>query len=276
MRGEAGPAKGRTGKLLAVAAVGAILLLERRRPLRRFERPEALRVPRNLALGALSIATTAVLQKPLAEPLAQLVERRRWGLIQRLPKALRAPVALLLFDYSMYLWHRLTHVVPALWRLHVVHHIERDMDATTALRFHPADMAVSVPWRLAQVALIGAGPRELRLGQRLFFASVLFHHSNLRLPAGLERRLEPFLVTPRMHGIHHVPTPAETGSNWSSGLSIWDRLHGTLRRGSATAAGRTGVPGYPLATDARLGLAMRLPFMRQRDAWQQPSGADPA
>src|SRR5215208_1822575 len=102
-------------------------------------------------------------------------------------------------DYTLYLWHMLTHRVPALWRFHQVHHCDLDMDASTALRFHFAEMAISVPYRAAQVAVLGVAPRPLSIWQTFLFVSILFHHSNLRLPLWLERRLSWMIVTPRMH-----------------------------------------------------------------------------
>jgi sterol desaturase/sphingolipid hydroxylase (fatty acid hydroxylase superfamily) len=103
-------------------------------------------------------------------------------------------------------------------------------------------MLASVPWRLAQVLLIGASPRALGRWQSALFLSVLFHHSNLRLPLSLERALACVLVTPRQHGIHHSVVPAEMDSNWSSLLNVWDRLHGTLRLDVPQDAITIGLP----------------------------------
>jgi sterol desaturase/sphingolipid hydroxylase (fatty acid hydroxylase superfamily) len=119
--------------------------------------------------------------------------------------------------------------VPALWRFHRVHHADLDMDASTAIRFHFGELIASVPWRAGQIALIGVNPRTLTLWQTLTLMSVLFHHSNARLPLRVERLIGHVLVTPRMHGIHHSRRQDDMDSNWSSGLSVWDRLHGTLR-----------------------------------------------
>jgi sterol desaturase/sphingolipid hydroxylase (fatty acid hydroxylase superfamily) len=119
--------------------------------------------------------------------------------------------------------------VPLLWRFHAVHHLDRDLDASTAIRFHFGEMLLSVPYRLAQVALLGISPTTLRLWKRLLFASVVFHHSNLRLPLAAERRLATVIVTPRMHGIHHSEVEAERNSNWSSLISWWDFAHRTFR-----------------------------------------------
>src|SRR3546814_2584537 len=105
--------------------------------------------------------------------------------------------------YTLYVWHLLLHRVPLLWRCHVAHHVDLDLDASTALRFHFAELALSVPWRAAQIVLIGVSPRALSVWQTALLLSVLFHHSNARLPPAMERRLNRLIVTPRMHGIHH-------------------------------------------------------------------------
>lgn len=251
---------------LAAAGLAALLVAERARPLRHRTQAEPGRTLRNLALGALTMATVAAVQSPLAGPLARRVERRRLGVAQVLPGPvwLRDAAAFLLLDYTIYAWHILTHRVPVLWRLHLVHHIDLDMDASTALRFHALDMAVSVPWRLAQIRLAGAGPRAAAAWQGFFFASVLFHHADLRL-GSWDRRLAWLLTTPGMHDIHHRAERSATDSNWSSGLSVWDRLHGTLRTERSDAP--VGVPGYQQAGDGKLVQALTLPFVRQREAW---------
>ncbi len=256
------------GTVLTVVSV-AIYVAEKRRPLRAAHQREPRRTVRNLALGAMSMAVVSRLQEPLVVPLAERVQARRWGLAQRLPAPpwVRDAVAFLLLDYTIYVWHVLTHRVPFLWRFHLVHHVDLDMDTTTALRFHAADMALSVPWRAAQVLVCGAGPRALTLWQSFFFLSVVFHHGNLRLPLALERALVRVLTTPRLHGIHHAARPELTGSNWSSGLSLWDWLHGTARTDVPQDALAMGVPGYRDPDDGAVLRSLALPFVRQRDAW---------
>ena len=231
---------------LTLGVAAAVLVAERRSPQRRRTQTEPARTVRNLVLGALSMAVVSTVEKPLVQHLAQRAAVRRQGLVQRIPGPawLQDAVAFLAMDYTIYLWHVLTHKVPALWRLHLVHHVDLDMDASTALRFHAADMLVSVPWRAAQVALVGASPRALRLWQAFFFASVLFHHSNLRLPPNWDQRLARVLTTPGMHGIHHSTVRSETDSNWSSGLSLWDHLHSTFRSDVVLEEIEIGVPGY--------------------------------
>lgn len=165
-------------------------------------------------------------------------------------------------DYTLYWWHVLLHRVPALWRLHVPHHIDRDLDASTGVRFHFLEFIASIPWRCAQIAVIGADPRALAAWQRLTLIEVLFHHSNLRLPLEVERVLSALAVTPRMHGIHHSIERREHDSNFSSGLSIWDRLHGTVgasARGDAVVIGLAESGG-----DVTLIATLASPFITPR------------
>jgi sterol desaturase/sphingolipid hydroxylase (fatty acid hydroxylase superfamily) len=262
---------------IVLGAFAAIAISESRRPLRRQQHSKLRRDLRNLAVAALSAATLQVLEKPVVEPLSRLVERRRWGLLKQahLPSRLETALAVLLMDYTLYLWHVLAHRSRLLWRLHQVHHVDLDMDASTALRFHFAEMAVSVPYRAAQVALIGVAPRPLSIWQTFLFVSILFHHSNLRLPLWLERRLVRLVVTPRMHGIHHSVIEQETNSNWSSGLTIWDWLHGTLRLDIPQDEITVGVPAYRDPDEVTLPRIIEMPFVAQRPTWLLPDGTKP-
>ena len=262
------------GAALGMAAV-ALLLAERRRPLRQPTQREPRRTANNLVLGAINMATVALVEAPLTRPLAARAERRRAGLVQHLPLPAwaRDAAAVLAMDYTIYLWHVATHRVPALWRLHLVHHIDLDLDTSTALRFHGADMAISAPVRAAQVAFIGVSPRALRIWQGWFFASVLFHHSNLRLSEGVERLLSRIVTTPQMHGIHHGAVQAETDSNWSSGFSFWDHLHQTFRLDVTPAA--IGVPAYRDPAETRLLPSLAMPFCQERDAWAPSPDRNP-
>lgn len=258
----------RSGILLGAIALG-IFVLEKRRPLRRQSQREPRRTVRNLALGALSMSAVAALEQPLVTRLAKRAGEHKRGIVQKLPlpagaKDLLAAAAM---DYTIYLWHIATHRVPILWRFHLVHHLDLDLDSTTALRFHFTEMILSVPYRALQVLGIGTSERALRMWQRFFFLSVLFHHGNLRLPRRLDRLLSFLLVTPRMHGIHHSTVESETHSNWSSGLSIWDRLHGTFRLDVPQEQIRIGVPNYRSPAELRLLPSITLPFRPHRPAW---------
>lgn len=259
----------RTKQLLGTAAFGlaalAIFVAEKRRPLRTRTQLEPRRTLTNLALGALTMAAMTAVEQPLSEAAARLAKRRRLGLAQRLPAPIRDVAGFLLLDYATYGWHVLTHKSRLLWRLHLVHHVDLDMDTTTALRFHAIDMIVSAPARALQVIVVGASPRALTVWRACFNVSVLFHHSNLRLPGDWDRRLSWVFTTPGMHGIHHSADRALTDANWSSGLSVWDRLHGTFRDGHFAA--RIGVPAWPVPTEFDVRRSLALPFARQRDDW---------
>jgi sterol desaturase/sphingolipid hydroxylase (fatty acid hydroxylase superfamily) len=205
-----------------------LLLAERRWPLRPVDR-DTRRLGTNAAFGVLAALTEALLDAPLARWSARHSERRRWGL-SRLPSSRwRTLAGVLWLDWTLYLWHRGSHRRPGLWRLHLPHHLDQAMDVTTAWRFHVAELLASVPFRVAQVASVGVPEEAVRLWQRLMVVSISFHHSNLRLPEPVERGLRLLVMTPRLHGIHHSIHRELRDSNWSSGLTLWDRLHRTYR-----------------------------------------------
>jgi sterol desaturase/sphingolipid hydroxylase (fatty acid hydroxylase superfamily) len=236
--------------------------------------PKFRRVVRNAVVAALAFGVVLLLQTPALGPLWRWMETNRVGLLNRveLPRAAEVILAVVLLDYTLWHWHWLNHRVPFLWRFHLVHHVDRDLDASTALRFHFGEMALSVPYRLAQVALIGADAFSLGLWQAVLLPSILFHHSNLRLPLSLERVLVRVLVTPRMHGIHHSAYENETNSNWSSLLSAWDYLHGTALLGVPQRAVEIGVPAHRRPEAVTLGPILTLPFRRQQEDWLGPDG----
>jgi sterol desaturase/sphingolipid hydroxylase (fatty acid hydroxylase superfamily) len=251
-----------------VLGVAALLARsERARPLRRRVEPGPSRIIRNVAIAAASVVAVQVIERPTTARVTALVERRGWGIVPRLSHRgwVRTLLSVLLLDYTLYIWHILTHRVPQLWRMHIVHHIDLDLDMTTALRFHFAEMVVSTWWRIGQIVLIGVSPRTLTLWRTSTLMSVLFHHSNCRLPYEMERWLRLFIVTPRMHGIHHSVVDAEVNSNWSSGLTIWDRLHGTLKLDVPQDSIVIGVPQYRRPDEIELGRLLLLPLYNPQD-----------
>ena len=261
---------------LVFGALATILWLEKRRPLRQ-EREEKLRRDiRNLVMGATTAAAIRLAEKPITSPLAKKVHEKRWGLLPRLnlPPALEALAAAVLLDYTLYAWHVLTHRVAFLWRFHRAHHADFDLSASTALRFHFGEMLLSVPWRAAQVVAIGAAPRSLSLWQTLTLLAILFHHSNVRLPMALERRLCRVFVTPRMHGIHHSIVEDETNSNWGTIFSFPDYLHSTIRLNVPQERVDIGIPAFRDPGKLRLGHVLRMPFEKQRPTWRL-RGAEP-
>ena len=244
----------------AGAALATLIVAERQRPLRRRTEATASRTSVNLALGVSCAAVIAAVEEPLCQAIARRNEAGARGFAGLFPRPLRLAAGLAAMDYGCYLWHVATHKLPVLWRFHRVHHVDPDLDISTALRFHTLDMLVSLPWRLVQLRLSGVDRRGLALWRHFFNASILFHHANLRLPSGWDRALAWLVTTPEMHGIHHSATRSRRDSNWSSGFSLWDRLHATLRQDSAQAAPTIGVDDRCAAADVGLIPALAAPF----------------
>jgi sterol desaturase/sphingolipid hydroxylase (fatty acid hydroxylase superfamily) len=265
-RSEPAGARASLWPLVAAAGVALLLWTERRRSLRdpsaALEGHRGERLATNLAMASLSAGAAHVAMTPVVEPLSRRVERQRASLVQRLPGPawLRDAIAVVLLDYTLYWWHVLEHRASWLYRFHQVHHADLALDATTALRFHFGEFLASVPWRAAQVAVIGASPRAMRAWQRLTVLSVLFHHSSVRLPLWLERRLARVVMTPRLHGIHHSVVVSEQDSNWSSGLTLWDRLHGTYRANVPQDGIEIGVAAYRQPRDVTLPRSLAMPL----------------
>ncbi len=240
-------------------AAGALVVLERLRPLRARREPEAEHLARNAAIGLLAAATTAAGSAALA-PVQRWAETRRVGLLRvlPLPRVLRLVLGFLLLDYTLFLWHWANHRADVLWRFHAVHHSDRDLDVSTGIRFHFGELALSVGLRAAQIVLLGVDRVAVDAWQRLLFASVLFHHSNLALAPADDELLSVLFVTPRLHGIHHSTNPSEADTNYSSLLSCWDRVHDTWLSGVPEQSMEMGVEG--LADGLSLERALTLPF----------------
>ncbi|MBI3303021.1 MAG: sterol desaturase family protein [Deltaproteobacteria bacterium] len=262
---------------LVVGAFAILLWLEHRRPLRPTVASKLTRTVRNLAVAAVGAAALQIAERPITAPLTAMVEQRSWGLLKwtSLPVWAEVPLAVVLLDYTLYVWHVLTHRVAWLWHFHVVHHVDLDLDASTALRFHFGELVLSVAWRAGQVVFLGVSPLALSVWQTAVLLSILFHHSNVRLSVETERWLNRFIVTPRMHGIHHSMVREETNANWSSGLTLWDRLHGTLRLNVPQDEITIGVPAYRESQEVVLPKILMMPFGKERPTWRLPNGEQP-
>ena len=261
------------GPALAAISVG-LLLLETTRPLRRRTRPRAERWVRNALLAAPSLPAMRLTLLPAMVGLTQLAGPRRmahWA--SRLPAPLRLALEVLLLDYLAYTWHRLLHS-PLLWRLHRVHHCDLDMDLSTAWRFHFGEMLASIPYRAGLPALLGVRPATVLAYEAVFEACTAFQHSNWRLPIEVERSLAPWLMTPRLHGIHHSVVHRETQSNYGIVLMLWDYLHRTRRLDVPQQHITIGVPAYPDPTAQTLGQLLALPLAPLRP-WARPDGSEP-
>lgn len=260
--------------LVAGAIYLLLFLLERRFPLRRARHSLWRRVGVNVVITSLALTTAAVSVSPAVEYLFGLSRASEFGLLGflHLPLALEFGIAFVLFDWSFYWWHRANHQVPLLWRFHNVHHVDPDLDVTTAFRFHVVEIGYSSAFRAMQVILIGPVAWIYFLYEFVFLAGTLFHHSNVKLPLRIERVLNKIFVTPRMHGIHHSNIRHETNSDYSTVFSCWDRLHRSLRLNVHQGDIRIGVPGYALPEDNRPLSLLKMPFQEQRPYWIGPEG----
>jgi sterol desaturase/sphingolipid hydroxylase (fatty acid hydroxylase superfamily) len=260
--------------LTAGAVFGLLFALERIFPLRKSTRSLLARLFVNLAIAALTFIAVAGLVQPAARWALRWSADVPLGLVHliALPKPVEFVLSFLLMDLGFYYWHVANHRVPLLWRFHNVHHIDPDLDVSTAFRFHFGEIALSAGFSLLQVSLIGPSAWTFAIYQLVFQAEVLFHHSNVRLPIRVERWLSKLLVTPRMHGIHHSQVRRENNSNFGSVFPWWDRLHRTLGLNVPQEKVVVGIPGYTLPEDNRFWNALLVPFRRQRDYWRRPDG----
>jgi sterol desaturase/sphingolipid hydroxylase (fatty acid hydroxylase superfamily) len=196
--------------------------------------PSARRAARWGANFGLVVVDTFVVRLSfpfLAVGTALAMESAGFGLLNwlTLPASLEIPIALLLLDLAIYWQHRLMHAVPAMWRLHRVHHSDVEFDVTTGLRFHPVEMVTSMMIKMAVVALLGAAAAPVVMFEVLLNATSLFNHSNLRVPPAVEPWLRLVLVTPDVHRVHHSSRDIEAGSNFGFNFPWWDRLFRTYR-----------------------------------------------
>jgi sterol desaturase/sphingolipid hydroxylase (fatty acid hydroxylase superfamily) len=258
------------GALVIGLAVVTCFLAEHRGPLRLRVRPLGERLAINVPMVALAALTLRLVMIPTALAAAATAERLGLGLLRwvPLPAAVAAVVGFLLLDWSVYVWHRFNHRVAWLWRFHLVHHTDLDLDVTTAFRFHVGELLLSVGWRTLAIAAVGTGPALLLGYEIVAQAATAFHHSNWALPAPVERRLNLVVVTPAMHGIHHSIVERETNSNWSVVLSWWDRLHGTFRRDPPNATLTIGLPAWRRPHELSVARLLAMPFTRQPPAWR--------
>ncbi|MEM1081289.1 MAG: sterol desaturase family protein [Pseudomonadota bacterium] len=183
---------------------------------------------------SLSLINTLILRAGfpmLAVAWAVDVYQRDGGLFEAwsVPLWANIPLAIVVLDVTIYWQHRLMHAVPMLWRLHRIHHVDRAMDLTTGVRFHPVEIMLSMSLKLALISLLGPHPVAVLVFELLLSLFALWTHTNVALPSSIDHRLRWVLVTPSMHRIHHSAWQPETDSNYGFHLSCWDRVFGSYR-----------------------------------------------
>jgi sterol desaturase/sphingolipid hydroxylase (fatty acid hydroxylase superfamily) len=200
-----------------------------------------------------------------------VIAERGWGLLQQvqLPAPIAIALSVLALDFAIYLQHLLFHTVPWLWRLHLVHHADTEFDVTTAVRFHPIEIVISMLWKLACIAMLGPPAVAVLIFEVLLNATAMFNHANARLPQRLEPIVRWVIVTPDMHRVHHSTVRAETNSNFGFNLPWWDRMLGTYCDQPAAGhdAMQIGLDPPPAPAPIGLGGLLALPFRAPQSAY---------
>lgn len=198
-------------------------------PRRALSTSKAIRWFTNIGIVVLNTLVVRLLFSAAAVGTAVTASEKAWGLFNQvsLDPGFEGLLAIIALDFIIYLQHVLFHAVPLLWRLHMVHHADLDLDVTSGARFHPIEIILSMGIKLAAVVLIGASPQAVVIFEVLLNGTSMFNHSNVRIPKGLDALLRWIVVTPDMHLIHHSVIREETNRNFGFNLPWWDRLLGT-------------------------------------------------
>jgi sterol desaturase/sphingolipid hydroxylase (fatty acid hydroxylase superfamily) len=255
-----------------VGVLAVMVLLETLLPRRARVLPRLTRWTTNLlfvGFGAAAVRILAFAASTLAVPLvavAAAVAASRWGfgLFNWLdwPIWLEVLASVIILDFAIWFQHYAAHRIPMLWRVHRVHHSDRDLDVTTALRFHPIEIALSMLWKVLWVLALGAPALAVVLFEMILNGFAMFNHANVALPRWLDRVLRTVFVTPDMHRVHHSVHAAETNANFGFNLSIWDRLFKTYTAQPRDGhdAMTIGLPEYQTEQPANLSWTLKLPF----------------
>ncbi len=213
------------GVLVVMAALEAIL------PKRQRQQNRAQRWTTNLSLVFFNSIVLKLLGPVSAVVAADYALTHNWGLIARSPVALplfvEIIIAIVFLDFVIYIQHVASHRIPILWRLHQVHHADRDIDVTTGVRFHPLEVFLSMIYKCCVILALGPITIAVVIFEVLLNASAMFNHANVRLPKMLDRMLRAIIVTPDFHRVHHSVLEKETNSNYGFFLSTWDKLCNT-------------------------------------------------
>ena len=229
----------------------------------------------NFALAGINILAARLVLPAIA--LALYMDEKGWGLLHwsGLPLWVSLPAGILILDFALYWLHRATHAVPFLWRLHVAHHADLDIDFTTGFRHHPFEVLFSAGMQLAVVALFGISPLAVLAFGMLDTIWSIYTHTNIRIPPALDRLLRTVFVTRDAHIVHHSATRAETDSNFSEVFLFWDRLFGTYCPQPAKGQEQMtiGLEYFREPRDLVIDRVLTMPFRVPRSA-QSPARPD--
>jgi sterol desaturase/sphingolipid hydroxylase (fatty acid hydroxylase superfamily) len=212
-----------------LAVFGAMAVWEIAAPRRRLAAARAGRWFANLCITVINILLVRLIFLILPVSVSIMARAKGWGLLNafELPPWLTIVAGIILLDLVMYLQHVMFHIMPPLWRLHLVHHTDTDTDVTTGLRFHPFEIIITMAARLAAVSVIGPHPLAVVIFDIVLSSAVMFNHGNVRMPGRVDASLRYVVVTPDMHRVHHSVKRGETTSNFGFVLPWWDRMFGT-------------------------------------------------
>ncbi|MDX2222715.1 MAG: sterol desaturase family protein [Rhodospirillaceae bacterium] len=248
-----------------ISTLAAVWLWEWRLPWRALPARPLQRWIGNLGVVAVATVLARVSLPLMPVGAAAIAASRGWGLFNWIeaPAWIEAVAAFLLLDLIIYAQHRAFHAVPALWRLHRMHHSDLAVDATTGLRFHPIEIVLSLVVKIGAAFAFGIGPWTMLAFEVVLNATSIFNHANARMPAAWDAALRLLVVTPDMHRVHHSIDPAETDSNFGFNIPWWDRLFGTYR--AEPTAGRAavtlGLAQFRDASASRLDRLLIQPFV---------------
>jgi sterol desaturase/sphingolipid hydroxylase (fatty acid hydroxylase superfamily) len=224
-----------------VTAIGFALGMQRLRPHARLRG----NAPTNVGFWLVNLVVIAAVCGACACTAANWAAAGGIGLfnVAAAPAWLAVPATIAALDMVSYGWHRANHQIPFLWRFHQVHHSDSDFTVSTAARFHPGELVMSLPFRLAAVVLLGATPESVIAFEVLFGIANFFEHGDIDLPLKLERRLRSVFVLPALHRRHHSRHGSELNSNFATIFIVWDRLFGTYGDATSEARVEIGLPG---------------------------------
>lgn len=255
------------GAIILVAIFIILFILETKFHLRKRIQQRRTRIIINFIVSLPGFVLLRFLLLPVMVWLA--IQNKHWhfgiNYLYTSSSSIHFAIGFLLLDYGNYLWHIILHKMPLMWRFHLVHHTDLDLDVTTAFRFHFGEMIGSVFFRGAMVVITGASPLLVVIYEIVFEAATQFQHSNTKLPFLFEKMLNKIIVTPRMHGIHHSMHKDETDSNFSTIFSFWDRLHKTIQLNIHQDDIIIGVPSYADEKELTAGNLLILPFKKIRE-----------
>ena len=250
-----------------VSVLGVMATWELLAPRRKLTASKLCRWGGNLTIVVLNTVIARLLFMGGVVATAAMAQDHSWGLLNWVegPAWLELTLAIVALDFIIYWQHQVFHYVPILWRFHMMHHSDLDLDVSSGVRFHPVEIVISTGVKALSVLVLGVAPLAVVIFEVVLNSTALFNHSNVRMPLALDRVLRWFIVTPDMHRIHHSTDVRETNSNYGFNVPWWDRLFGTYC--PQPALGQTGMKiglehlGPPVCLN--LFMMLRFPFVTQ-------------